>query len=133
MKVALTGSLGHISKPLATELIAKKHSVTVISSKAGKQKEIENIGAKVAIGTIEDVKFLTQTFKGIDLVYTMVPPVNFFDLDLDIIAYYIQLANNFKQAILKAGVTKVIHLSTIGAHTNKGNGCWRMATKLKAF
>lgn len=122
MKVVLSGSLGHISKPLATELIAKGHSVTIISSKTDKQKEIENLGAKAAIGTIEDVAFLTQTFQGADLVYTMVPPVNFFDPNLDLIAYYVQLANNFKQAILDAGVTKVIHLSTIAAHTNKGNG-----------
>ncbi|MBS1511464.1 MAG: NmrA family NAD(P)-binding protein [Bacteroidetes bacterium] len=122
MKVVLTGSLGHISKPLATELIAKGHSVTIISSKADRQKEIENIGAKAAIGTIEDTDFLATTFKGADIVYTMVPPINFFDPNLNIIAYYVQLANNFKQAILKAGVTKFIHLSTIAAHTNEGNG-----------
>lgn len=122
MKVVVSGSLGHISKPLAKELIAKGHSVTIISSKADRQKEIEGIGAKAAIGTIDDAGFLAATFNGADIVYTMVPPINFFDPNIDIIAYYIQLANNFKQAILKTGVTKVIHLSTISAHTNKGNG-----------
>ena len=122
MKVVLSGSLGHISKPLAIALIAKGHSVTIISSKVDRQKEIETIGAEAAIGTIDDPDFLATTFKGADIVYTMVPPVNFFDPNLDIIAYYVQLANNFKQAILRAGVTKVIHLSTIAAHTNKGNG-----------
>ncbi|MBS1656074.1 MAG: NAD(P)H-binding protein, partial [Bacteroidetes bacterium] len=122
MNIVLSGSLGHISKPLATELIAKGHSVTIISSKAARQKEIENMGAKAAIGTVEDPVFLTNTFKVADMVYTMVPPVNFFDPALDIIAYYIQLAENFKQAIRGSGVKKVIHLSTIGAHTNRGNG-----------
>lgn len=122
MKVVVSGSLGHISKPLAKELIAKGHSVTIISSKADRQKDIEGIGAKAAIGTIDDAGFLAATFNGADIVYTMVPPINFFDPNIDIIAYYIQLANNFKQAILKTGVTKVIHLSTISAHTNKGNG-----------
>jgi len=34
MNIVLTGSLGNISKPLAQDLIAKGHSVTVISSKA---------------------------------------------------------------------------------------------------
>lgn len=122
MKVVLTGSLGHISKPLARELTAKGHSITMISSKADKQQEIENLGAKAAIGTINDPDFLATTFKGADIVYTMTPPANFFDPNLDMIAHFSQLANNFKQAILQAGVTKVIHLSTIGAHTNKGNG-----------
>lgn len=122
MKVILSGSLGHINKPLATELIAKGHSVTIISSKTDRQKEIENFGAKAAIGTFDDIDFLATTFKGADIVYTMVPPINFFNPNLDFIAYYGQLANHFKLAILKAGVTKVIHLSTIAAHTNKGNG-----------
>lgn len=122
MKIIVTGSLGHISKPLATDLIAKGHSVTIISSNANKQKDIESMGASAAIGKIDDADFLSTTFQGADVVYTMVPPVNFFDPNLDIIAYYIQLAHNFKQAIMNAGVTKLIHLSTIAAHTNKGNG-----------
>lgn len=60
MKIIITGSLGNISKPLTQELIEKDHAVTVISSKPGKQKAIEAIGANAAIGTIEDVLFLTK-------------------------------------------------------------------------
>jgi uncharacterized protein YbjT (DUF2867 family) len=122
MKVVLTGSLGHISKPLAQALIQKGHDVTIISSKADKQQEIEKMGAKAAIGMIEDASFLTAAFRGADIVYTMVPPINFFDPHLDIIAHYARLANHFKHAIAQAGITKVIHLSTIAAHTNQGNG-----------
>lgn len=122
MKVVLTGSLGHISKPLAVALIAKGHSVTVISSKAERKSEIEKIGATAAIGTISDSDFLATTFTGADIVYTMVPPVDFFDQNLNIIEHYVRLANHYKQAILQAGTTNVIHLSTIAAHTNKGNG-----------
>ena len=125
MNIVLTGSLGHISKPLATELIAKGHSVTVISSKAERQKEIETLGAKAAIGTIDDVKFLTNTFTGADIVYTMVPPSNIFDKNIDADVSNANSVRNYKQAIQQSGVTKVIHLSTIGAHTNKGNGLLR--------
>ncbi len=32
MKITITGSLGHISKPLTQELVQKGHSITVISS-----------------------------------------------------------------------------------------------------
>ena len=48
MKIIVTGSLGHISKPLTKELVQKGHTVTVISSKPGKQKEIEALGAAAA-------------------------------------------------------------------------------------
>lgn len=122
MKVVLTGSLGHISRPLATELIAKGHSVTVISSKAEKQKDIENRGAKAAIGTIEDAGFLAEAFKGADIVYLMEPPFNFFDHTIDLERCWSEIARNYVQAIQQSGVTKVIHLSSIGAHTDKGVG-----------
>ena len=62
MKIVLTGSIGHISKPLAVDLIAKGHSVTVITSKTDRQTEIEAIGAKAAIGSIDDAEFISSTF-----------------------------------------------------------------------
>ncbi len=64
MKIIVTGSLGHISKPLTQELVQKGHSITVISSKTERKNEIEKIGANTAIGSIDDADFLTKTFKG---------------------------------------------------------------------
>ena len=33
-----------------------------------------------------------------------------------------KIANNYKQAIQQSGVKQVVHLSSVGAHTDKGNG-----------
>lgn len=74
MKITVTGSLGYVSTPLIQELIKKGHSVTAISSNAEKQAAIEALGAKAAIGTMEDVDFLTDTFRGADAVYCMLAP-----------------------------------------------------------
>jgi len=124
MKIVLTGSLGHISKPLTQILVQKGHSVTVISSKAERQKEIEALGAKVAIGKMEDVDFLTKIFKGADIVYLMetLGAGSFFDQNLDYMSTINKIANNYKQAVKNSGVRHVVHLSSIGAHTDKGNG-----------
>ncbi len=122
MHIVLTGSLGHISKPLAGALVEKKHSVTVISSKADKKKDIEAIGAKAAIGSIDNVEFLNTTFKGADVVYLMEPPFNFFDPDLNMEAYWTGIAGNYVKAIQQSSVKNIIHLSSIGAHTDKGVG-----------
>jgi len=122
MKIIVTGSLGHISKPLTKELVQKGHTVAVISSKPEKQKDIEALGAIAAIGSIEDVQFLAKTFTHADAVYIMEPPVNFFDQSLDIFEFYAKVANNYVQAIQQSGVKRVVHLSSIGAHTDKGNG-----------
>jgi len=122
MKIIITGSLGHISKPLTEELVQKGHQVTVISSKADKQQEIEALGAAAAIGSVEDVDFLTATFTGADAVYTMVPPTNFFDPNFDLTTHCSKIGNNYAQAIEQSGVKRVVHLSSIGAHMEKDSG-----------
>jgi uncharacterized protein YbjT (DUF2867 family) len=122
MKITITGSLGHIGLPLTKDLIQKGHSVTVISSKAEKQRDIEILGAKAAIGSVEDIHFLTDSFSGADAVYTMVPPGNFIDPGLDLMAYSRRIGENFAEAILRSGVKQVVHLSSIGAHLEKGSG-----------
>jgi len=124
MKITITGSLGHIGKPLTKELIQQGNTVTVISSKAERQKEIETLGAKAAIGTMEDVDFLTEAFTGADVVYVMetLGEGFFFNQNLDYMTAITNIGKNYKQAIEQSGVKKVIHLSSIGAHTDKGNG-----------
>lgn len=122
MKIIITGSLGHISKPLTHELLQKGYDVTVISSKAEKQQEIEALGATAAIGSVEDEDFLTTTFAEADAVYTMVPPTNFFNPDFDLAAHCSKIGNNYAQAIKKSGVKRVVHLSSIGAHMEKDSG-----------
>jgi uncharacterized protein YbjT (DUF2867 family) len=122
MKVTVTGSLGNISKPLTKELLQKGHQVTAISSKEEKQKDIETLGATAAIGSLEDVDFLAASFTDADAVYCMVPPNNYFDRNLDLLAYYRRLGNNYAQAIGQSGVKRVVNLSSIGAHLDRGSG-----------
>jgi uncharacterized protein YbjT (DUF2867 family) len=122
MKIIVTGSLGNISKPLTIELVQKGHHVTVISSSQERKNEIEELGAKAAIGSLQDVDFISETFKGADVVYTMVPPANYFDHSLDLVGYYERIGKNYAQSIEKTGVNKVINLSTIGGHLPEGNG-----------
>jgi uncharacterized protein YbjT (DUF2867 family) len=122
MRIIVTGSLGHISKPLTEELVKKGHHVTVVSSTAERQKDIETLGANAAIGSLENADFLSTTFTGADAAYCMVPPADYFDHNLDLLAYYRKLGNNYAQAIQKSGVKRVVNLSTIGGHLDKGNG-----------
>ena len=124
MKIIVTGSLGHIGKPLTEELVLKGHTVTVISSNPERRSAIEALGAKAAIGTMEDADFLSATFTGADAVYVMetMGGNSYFDPNLDIIAAINKIGNSYKRAIEQSGVKRVVHLSSIGAHTDKGNG-----------
>jgi len=119
MKYVVLGSLGNISKPLAEKLVAAGHSVTVISSKAEKVEQIKALGAKAAIGSVDDVGFLTRTFSGADAVYTMVPP-NFGTGNWK--KYIAGIGENIAAAVKASGVKYVVNLSSIGAHMPDGCG-----------
>jgi uncharacterized protein YbjT (DUF2867 family) len=108
MNIVVTGSLGNISKPLTQLLIAQGHSVTVISSDGAKKQSIETLKAKPAIGSMKDIGFLTETFKGADAVYAMIP-LSFTEPDLP--AYLRAIAGNYVQALKAAKIKRVVVLS----------------------
>ena len=119
MKITITGSLGNISKPLAELLINNGHEVTIISSDPKKINNIETLGAKAAIGSVSDIAFLTNAFKGADAIYTMVPP----NWTVSNYRQYIrETGNNLREAIQASGVKRVVNLSSIGAHLSEGTG-----------
>ncbi len=119
MKIVLTGSLGHIGKPLSQQLVAAGHQVTVISSNAAKQQEIEALGATAAIGSVADAAFLATACSGADALYVMIPP-DFGQTDQ--IAYYKGLGQTYAAVIRQSGVQRVVHLSSYGAHLPSGTG-----------
>lgn len=120
MKIVITGSLGHISKPLTTILTQKGHAVTVISSNPEKQQAIEALGATAAIGALQDTAFLVNAFKNADALYAMAPP-NYSGVS-DIRGYYRQIGDSYAQAIRETGVRRVVFLSSMGADLNEGTG-----------
>ncbi|TPG71733.1 NmrA family NAD(P)-binding protein [Hymenobacter nivis] len=119
MKIILTGSLGNISQPLAALLVQQGHAVTVISSQAGRQAAIGALGARAAIGSVDDAAFLAATFAGADAVYLMVPP-NFAVADSR--AYHRHIGRSYAEAVQQAGVRRVVLLSSWGAHRAAGTG-----------
>lgn len=117
MKVIVTGSLGNISKPLAETLVAQGHHVTVVSSDQKKKAAIEALGATPAIGSISDVKFLTDTLKDADALYAMIP-LSFTEPDLG--GYLRRMAQNYVQALKQAGTKRVVLLSGWAADLTQG-------------
>jgi uncharacterized protein YbjT (DUF2867 family) len=113
MKFVVTGAAGHVSKPLTELLLKKGHDVTVVGRSPKNLEGLVKLGAKTAIGDMGDVPFLTETFKGADGVYLMLPPM--WDSD-DQKKQSIQYAENFSSAIRANGVKYAVFLSSYGAH-----------------
>jgi uncharacterized protein YbjT (DUF2867 family) len=120
MNYVITGSLGHISKPLVQKLKASGHSITVITSNTGKSKDIEALHATPAVGSVEDLDFLKRAFAGAQVAYLMIPPN--WALSGSWAQYQKSVIGNYIEAVKADGVRHVVFLSSVGAHVGKGTG-----------
>ena len=134
MNYVITGSIGHISKPIVEGLVKAGHFVTVITSKAENAAKIEILGAKPAVGSVEDADFVTQAFAGADAVYLMIPPKWGVT---DWRGFQNEVADNYIAAIKTNAVPYVVMLSSIGAHMGNGagpvDGLYDLEQKLKTI
>jgi uncharacterized protein YbjT (DUF2867 family) len=115
----ITGSIGHIGKPLVQGLVQAGKKVKVITSSADRNTEIEKLGATPLVGSVHDEAFVKRSFKDADVVYTMVPPIW---QTSNWRASMREVGRNYTEAIRSAGVKYVVNLSSIGAHVGDGVG-----------
>jgi uncharacterized protein YbjT (DUF2867 family) len=80
----------------------------VITQSPERVKAIEGLNATAAVGSVEDIDFLVNAFKGADAVYTMIPPNNNPD-------FMTSVSRNYAKAIEQAGVRHVVNLSSVGS------------------
>jgi uncharacterized protein YbjT (DUF2867 family) len=118
MKITVLGSLGNINRNYLPRLIADGHDVTVITSAQDRVDVINALGAKVAVGSNRNVNFLTETFKGSDVVYLMISGINPMS-GTDMWQAAIELSENYKTAVQNSDVKNVVNLSSIGADNPK--------------
>jgi uncharacterized protein YbjT (DUF2867 family) len=118
-KYVITGSVGHISKPIIEGLVKAGKEVSVITSSQDRVKEIEKLGAKALVGQAQDQAFIEKAFKGADVIYTMIPPIW---QTSNWRASQYEVAKAYAQGIQKNGIKHVVNLSSMGAHLKDGVG-----------
>jgi uncharacterized protein YbjT (DUF2867 family) len=119
MHYVITGSIGHTGKPITEGLVKAGHTVTVVTSKPDNTAAIEALGAKAAVGSVEDADFLKQAFAGADAAYLLIPPkwgVSGWR------AFQNQVIDNYIAAIEANDVRFAVLLSSIGADLGEGVG-----------
>ncbi len=120
MKYVITGSIGHISKPVVQQLVKAGHTVSVITSSSDRTKDIQALGAQSLVGSIEDQPFLASSFAGADAVYLMIPPK--WTLTGGWLEYQQSVTNHYIHAIQVNHIKHVVLLSSVGAHMRKSSG-----------
>ncbi|MBW8687500.1 NmrA family NAD(P)-binding protein [Chitinophaga rhizophila] len=119
MNITIAGSLGNIGKHLTQHLVAAGHQVTVITSNTERIGAIEALGAKAAVGSVNDAGFLQEALTGADALFAMTPPNMG---GSNIIRNTVAAGKAFATAIKETGVARVVMLSSIGADLATGNG-----------
>lgn len=119
MIVTVTGSLGNVGRTLTEKLIAKGHTVKVVTSNPVRSEEIRALGAVPLVGSVHDYEFVKHSFEGSDAVYLMIPP----DYNAADISEYIKTTGRqYANALRETGVKLAVNLSSIGAHLEGGLG-----------
>jgi uncharacterized protein YbjT (DUF2867 family) len=118
-KYVITGSIGHISKPIIEGLVKAGNDVSVVTSSNDRVPEIEATGARALVGKVQDLSFLKEAFKDADVVYTMIPPIW---QTTNWLASMNEVAKNYTEALRYNKTKYVVNLSSVGAHAGKGVG-----------
>jgi uncharacterized protein YbjT (DUF2867 family) len=118
-KYVITGSIGHISKPVVEGLVKAGKEVSVITSDAAKVASIEALGAKALVGSVSDHAFVKRAFQDAEVVYTMIPPIWQTN---DWRAAQNEVGRAYTEALQGSAVQYVVNLSSIGAHLGEGVG-----------
>ena len=119
MHYVVTGSLGNTGKPITEGLLKAGHTVTVVTSKPETVTKIEALGAKAAVGDVQDADFITSTFANADALYLMIPPKWGVT---DWRGYQNVVSDNYIAAIKANDIRFAVILSSIGAHKGQGTG-----------
>lgn len=116
MKIIITGTSGQIGRHLTSLLDFKANEIVLITRSASKLQSEAARGATVLEGDMLDSVFMGRALAGADTLFFL-PPPNFASPDM--IAEYRQLAVVARDAAKANKVSRIVHLSTLGAHLDR--------------
>jgi uncharacterized protein YbjT (DUF2867 family) len=115
----VSGASGNIGKAVALALLAQGKAVRVIGRAADKLAPLVAKGAEAAIGSLDDVAFLSKALAGARGAFLMIPPNH---VAPDFPAYQRRISEAMAKAVAASGLRHAVSLSSIGAHQPAGLG-----------
>ncbi|RXA15172.1 NAD-dependent epimerase/dehydratase family protein [Methanosarcina sp. MSH10X1] len=115
----ILGATGQIGSMLVDNLLKKGRSVRAVVRNGSKAEGLKSKGVEVSIADYFDVETLKKAFQGGNSAFLLTPEnpesQNFINETKTII-------NNYREAILSSGITRIIGLSSNGAQHESGTG-----------
>jgi uncharacterized protein YbjT (DUF2867 family) len=113
------GASGQVGSMLVDNLLKKGEPVRAVIRNDLKAQELENRGAEVIIADYLDLEALKKAFYGGKSVFLLTPENPTCD---NFLRETQLLLNNYRESILQSGATKIVGLSSGGAHIESGAG-----------
>jgi uncharacterized protein YbjT (DUF2867 family) len=113
------GATGNIGSRIADILLATGEPVRIIGRERVRLGPLASKGAEPWPGDIGDTAFLEKAFSGARGAFILIPPR--YDAP-DFRKYQDRLGTSLVTALSKAKVPRIVALSSIGAHLDKGTG-----------
>jgi dihydroflavonol-4-reductase len=114
MKVFITGATGFIGNEVSKRFALTDHEMTCLVRASSNLDELKKLNANLAIGNVLDRDSLDRGMGGCDWVVNLANVYTYWEPDRSI--YYrvnVEGTRNVMEAALDAGVSKVVHVSSI--------------------
>lgn len=124
----IMGASGHVGSGIIDRLITDHKPVKAVLHHAEKADQLKKQGAEIAFADAFDLPSLITAFQGGDTLFVITPENG---QNLDLIAETKIMLANYRSAVESCGITKVVGLSSLGAHLGAGTGNLEMSYLLE--
>lgn len=115
MKVFITGGTGFIGRHLVRRMAQTEHTIRCLARKTSDTKELRTLGADIIVGDVNDRNSLKEGMQGCDWVFNLANVYSWWEPDKTVYRKInVEGTHNVMVCALEAGVSKVVHVSTIG-------------------
>jgi dihydroflavonol-4-reductase len=114
IKTFITGATGFVGMNLARRLAQTNHEMYCLVRKTSRVDELKQLGATLIEGDVRDKASILKGMKGCDWVVNLANIYTFWEPDKKIYTdVNVKGTQNVMECALEAGVSKVIHVSTL--------------------
>lgn len=119
----VAGATGRTGSVVLEALLSGGHEVRAVVRDASVAHErargVRARGAEIAVASLDDAAGLSRALRGAEGAYLLVPPD---PRSADPLARGEKLVSAMRDAVVESGIPRVVFLSSIGAHLERGTG-----------
>jgi dihydroflavonol-4-reductase len=112
----VTGANGFLGAHVVRALIARGNQVRALVREGADRRALEGVNCEIAVGDLRDAEAVERAVRGCDQVYHVAADYRLWVIDeAPMYASNVDGTRNLLEASRRAGVSKIIHTSTVGA------------------